>query len=62
MKTIIITVVDDETGMKDVRQWEVDHPDDNGKIRAEMGVWIGEFIGKYRYKASDWIKSPKPEQ
>lgn len=69
MKTILITVLDDEKadGMPDSdvvaeRQWCLDHADEDGKIRAEIGVWLGQFIGKYRYRTSEWIKASKEEK
>lgn len=66
MKLIIITILEstnDEKGMKAIAngQWPVADSDENGKIRAEIGEFLSNKIGKYHYKTSNWITTHRAE-
>jgi hypothetical protein len=59
MKIVQVIVTDVEAK----QNWElsipVPRPDQDGKIRAQVGEFLTTHIGKYKYKTTDWIHDKK---
>lgn len=58
-KVITILIEDTETGQKFGNRWEVFEADTTGVIRAKIGEWLTDHIGKYRYRTSEWLLNDK---